>query len=269
MVRKNPYYLDTDQYRDSSKLQSRAILHTKYGTDDWFGFVAGLTGFVPGMRVLDIGCGAGWFWQKCAEALPVELDITLADSSAGMVAEALARLNGVGRWRKVVGKTANVCDMMFEDKSFDRVLAMHMLYHAEDKPAAIAEMARVLKPNGVALITTNGEKSMGEADALRAEAFGLPPGPAVDFTLENAPALLVSGFASVELKRSTSELVCTVPADVFSYLTSFPPGDGATDAELESLGRLVDDAFAAGKGVLRITVESGVFACSEPRLRTG
>ena len=54
-------------------------------------------------------------------------------------------------------------------------------------------------------------------------------------------------------------MVVTDPADVFSYLTSFPPGDGASEFELETLGLLVDDAFSAGEGVLRITVDSGVF----------
>jgi len=267
MVWKNRNYLDTDQYRDSSKLQRRALLHTKYGTNDWFGFVAGLTGFAPGMRVLDIGCGAGWFWEKGAKTLPAELDITLADASAGMVAEAKARLEAIGGWQKLEGTTTNVCAMPFADASFDRVLAMHMLYHAEDKPAAIAEIARVLKPDGVALITTNGDKSMSEADALRAAAFGLPSGPAIDFTLESAPPLLEAQFRTVELKRSTSEMVVTDPVDVFSYLTSFPPGDGASDAERETLGRLIDDAFDADGGVLRITIDSGVFACSGPRLQ--
>ncbi len=266
MAWKDRNYLDTDQYRDSSKLQRRALLHTKYGTNDWFGFVAGLTGFAPGMKVLDIGCGAGWFWEKGATRFPAELEITLADASAGMVDEALARLKDIGRWQQVAGNTANVCDMPFDDDSFDRVLAMHMLYHAEDKPAAIGEIARVLKPDGVALITTNGDKSMGEADALRAEAFGLPPGPAIDFTLESAPSLLEARFEKVELKRNISEMVVTDPEDVFSYLTSFPPGDDASEPELETLGHLIDNAFAARGGVLRITIDSGVFACSKPRL---
>ena len=94
-----------------------------------------------------------------------------------MVAEALARLKGVGRWQRVAGITATVREMPFErDFSFDRVLGMHMLYHAEDKQAAIGEIARVLKPGGVALITTNGAKNMGEADALKAKAFGFRRG---------------------------------------------------------------------------------------------
>ncbi len=208
MVWKNRQCLDTDQFRDSSKLRRGALLHKKYDTNSWFGFVAGLTGFAPGMSVLDIGCGAGWFWEKCAERFPAALDITLAGRSTGMVEEALARLNGVRRWRHIAGVVTNVCAMPFADRSFDRVLAMHMLCHAE--------------------------------------AFGLPAGLAIDFVLESAPPLLEAGFGAVELKRNTSEMVVTDPADVFSYPALFPPGDDASEAELQVLGRLADDAFAAG-----------------------
>ncbi|MBP0574103.1 methyltransferase domain-containing protein, partial [Mycobacterium tuberculosis] len=51
---------------------------------------------------------------------------------------------------------------------FDAVVAMHMLYHLADPAVGIAEMARVLKPGGTLLVTTNGVDNMRELYALAA-----------------------------------------------------------------------------------------------------
>lgn len=54
---------------------------------------------------------------------------------------------------------ADACQLPFEDGQFDAVFSAHMLYHipnAEGQRAALHEMLRVLKPNGVlVLITAN------------------------------------------------------------------------------------------------------------------
>jgi SAM-dependent methyltransferase len=43
------------------------------------------------------------------------------------------------------------------DASAEAVLAMHMLHHVPDIDRAVAEMARVLRPGGVALAASNGD----------------------------------------------------------------------------------------------------------------
>ena len=249
------------QYKDSSKLAKRANLHEKYGKGDWFPWLADQAGFGSGMRVLDIGCGAGWFWASTAENLPEDLEITLADVSEGMVGEALGRVRGTGRWQKADGLVTNVCKMPFADNSFDRVLALHMLYHAEDQKAAIAEIARVLKPDGLALISTNGANSMAAAEFLRRKAFDLPDEPVINFMLENAPPLLAAQFDDVELRRHADLMNCTEEEDVFNYLTSYPPGDSAPETQLEKLRALIASAFRDGGGVFAIQVDTGVFIC--------
>jgi SAM-dependent methyltransferase len=257
----NREYLNEVQYKDSSKLAKRANLHMKYGRNDWFPWIEAQGGFAPGMSVLDIGCGAGWFWSSTAQSLPADLDITLADMSEGMVAEALERVRGTGRWQQVTGQVADVCKMPFADASFDRVMALHMLYHAEDQPAAIAEIARVMKPDGVALVATNGGNNMATADALRQKAFDLPDRPVINFMLENAPPLLGAQFGDVELRPRRDVMNCTEEDDLFGYLTSFPPGDSASEPELAKLHGLVAEGFRDGGGVFAIPVETGVFLC--------
>ena len=46
----------------------------------------------------------------------------------------------------------------FPCDAFDVTLAMHMLYHVPDRALAIAELRRVLRPDGVALVVTNSQR---------------------------------------------------------------------------------------------------------------
>lgn len=255
------YDLIKDQYKDSSKLASRANLLVKYGKGDWFNWLGAHCRFAAHQRVLDIGCGAGWFWSAAAPQLPGALQVTLADRSEGMVAEALTRVRGIESGPEVRGLTADVCALPFDDAAFDRVLAFHMLYHADNRHSALAEIIRVLKPDGIALISTNGSVHMRTADALRQQAFQLPDEPVINFTLENAPGLLEPVFGLIEQRTKTDTLRVTDPLDLMAYLTSFPPGDSADDAQLNFLADLVDAAFHAGDGVFEVPVEAGVFIC--------
>jgi len=73
--------------------------------------------------------------------------------------------------------------------------------------------------------------------------------------------MLEAVFSRVELRRYPDRLVCTDPADVFGYLTSSPPGDGASAGERAALRDAIAAAFAAGDGVLTVTKDVGVFLC--------
>ena len=70
-------------------------------------------------------------------------------------------------------KTADMRQMPFPDRTFDAVVsvaAVHNLYDRTDRQKAIAEMARVLKPGGAALISDI--RHHGEyAEAFRGHGF--------------------------------------------------------------------------------------------------
>ena len=51
----------------------------------------------------------------------------------------------------------------------------------------------------------------------------------------------------------------TDPEDVFLALTSYPPGDSAGEAELALFRARIEDAFAAGGGVLETSKQAGLF----------
>lgn len=260
-------YLRDVQYRDASNLDARARLHRKYGRGDWFPWLASQIEWPRGVRVLEIGCGAGWFWEAASTVLPVDLNITLNDLSPGMVAEAAARVRSLRRDWIVSETTADAMSLPFEDAAYDIVLASHMLYHLPDPAVGVAEMARVLKPGGVALAATNGRVMLREIFAIQVEVW---PGQAIDpahlaFGLENGGATLEAVFESVELHRYADDLRCTDPTDVEAYLTSSPPGANAEPGELQRLRRTVEAAFGAADGVLTVTKDVGVFLCRQPR----
>jgi ubiquinone/menaquinone biosynthesis C-methylase UbiE len=248
------------QYRDSSKLAARARIHRHtIAPTPWFAWVAGHLPLAAGDRVLDIGCGPAWFWASVADRLPPGVELTLADRSPGMVAEAMERCAGL-TLGALAGREADAAALPFPDDSFDAVVAMHMLYHLADPAAGIAEMARVLKPGGTLLVTTNGADNMRELYGLAAVLGGTPVEPvAALFGYETAERLLGRQFGNVVRSDYPARLRVTDADDVFAMLTSFPPGDGADAAGLEALRDAIDAAFASEGGALEVRRQTGLF----------
>lgn len=98
-----------------------------------------------GARVLDIGTGPGQLLVALARKRP-DLDLTGVDVSADMAEIAAGRLAEFGdRARAVTGDAAG---LPFPDDAFDLVVTSFSLHHWPDVPAAGAEIARVLRPDG-------------------------------------------------------------------------------------------------------------------------
>lgn len=117
-------------------------------------------------RVLDVGCGRGLLLIGAAKRLTTEggggggsaagIDLWQQEDLSDNRPEATlenARLEGVAE--RVEVRTADMQKIPFEDASFDTVLSMnaiHNIYSAPGRATAIAEICRVLKPGGTALI---------------------------------------------------------------------------------------------------------------------
>ncbi len=246
------------QYQDSRRMMARALIHIKYAPPGkpWSPADTGL--FAAGAKVLDIGCGPGRFWAGAAKALPPGLDLTLADLSPGMVDEAVGNVTtAAGNWSAVAGRSANVCALPFADDSFDVVTALHMLYHAPDADRAVAEIARVLKPDGVLIVTTNGAETMKEMHAVTHAVFGTPPYDigSAPFSLESGEPILRRHFRDVEVHAKTDLLRVTDAKDIVNCLRSYPPGDEADEATLQNLDREL--ASRMRDGVFPITRIAG------------
>lgn len=145
---------------------------------------------LTGDRVLDVGCGNGQFLNGAAAG---GAKVAGCDLSLGMVRSARAASDA-----PVLQADAH--HLPVASGTVDTVLALWMLYHLDDKPSAITEMARVLRSGGQLVAATNSSQDgdIGElmcaalADVLGGATDGWHP--PLSFTAENGATFIADVF---------------------------------------------------------------------------
>ena len=196
--------LVADEYADESRLRRRASAYTGAGTaaDARVPLVAAVVAARPA-RVLEVGCG----WGELAEWLARDTgaEVVAIDTSPRMVELAVER--------GVDARLADVQALPFEDGAFDVAVAAWMLYHVPDLDRGIAELARVLRPGGRLVATTN---SLFHLQELR-ELVGSGPS-ASTFSRESGEALLAPHFAQVRREDVDGLLELADRVEVDAYV---------------------------------------------------
>ncbi len=136
------------EYRETpDDLLKRIDIHARYGQRDIDAWMLELLDPQPGQEILDVGCGAG---KQCflyhdytkggARIVGGDVNLDLLDK---------ARAENEKRGNPVTFIPLDFNQRFpFEDDRFDLESCCFAIYYAEDIPATIREMHRVLKPGG-------------------------------------------------------------------------------------------------------------------------
>jgi ubiquinone/menaquinone biosynthesis C-methylase UbiE len=108
----------------------------------------------PGQHVLDVACGTGHVTRAAAERVGDTGTVTGIDIAPDMIE--VAKSVPVPAGASVEWQIADAAALPIPDASADVVLCQMGLMFMENRPAALAEMRRVLEPSGRLVINTPG-----------------------------------------------------------------------------------------------------------------
>ena len=132
--------------------EQAGLIDTMYATPDVVAqrrFVLGLLDLKPGERVLDVGSGPGYLISEMGTVVGPDGAVHGLDASAAMNTIA-ARRCADKPWVQI--DEGDVLELPYADGTFDAAVSTQVYEYVADLPRALAELRRVLRPGGRALI---------------------------------------------------------------------------------------------------------------------
>ncbi|HET9249962.1 MAG TPA: methyltransferase domain-containing protein [Actinomycetota bacterium] len=194
--------------------------------------VIGLAAPAKGERVLDLACGTGLIAREVAPLVGSDGAVVGADVLPGMLAVARSLPPVDGPPIEWLLSDATALDL--PDDSFDLVICQQGLQFFPDRPAAAAEVRRVLSPGGrfVAAVWQGIDRqpfwsAYTEVEARNLAPLGLSPEDVrLPFSWGDAEPirslLEEAGFTSIELSAATIE--ANFAAETFVEDLEYPYG---------------------------------------------
>ena len=214
-----------EEYETDERLARRIAAYRFAEGDDPREVLFGAVAEGAPRRVLEVGCGDGWFSERVRRELGCE--VVAVDQSRHMVE--LTRSRGV---EALVGDAA---ELPFEDGSFDCAVAAWMLYHVARLEQALAELARVLRAGGRLVATTNGFRHLAELWSLVGRDRARE---CLRFFAENGEESLRRHFARVERRDVVGPVTFADSAAVRGYIAASVAHKHLADRVPEFEGRL-------------------------------
>lgn len=123
-------------YRTRDVLRRRALVYDALGARS-------------GDRILDAGCGPGFYVAELLDQVGDDGFVTGVDISADMLAVASRRSEGRAN---VAFREGRVTALPLEDESVDRAICVQVLEYVAELEVALAELYRVVRPGGRVVI---------------------------------------------------------------------------------------------------------------------
>ena len=191
----------------------------------------------PGERILDVGCGPGFYAEELLEQVGPDGSVVGVDSSADMLAVAAHRCEGRGN---VAFHQADATSLPVRDGEFDAALSVQVLEYVDEVDVALAEIHRTLRPGGRLVVwdVDWATVSMRTADPARMrrvlDAWDEHlADPALPSRL--APLLRAAGFEDVAAEGHTFATIELVPdaygGSIVPFMAGFVAGRDAVGAD--------------------------------------
>ena len=215
-----------------------------------------------GGKLLEIGCGEGWFLSAADAAGYAVHGIDFSQ-------DGLTRLHPQFLDRARFGDAFEILDGLIEaGEQADAVVMEHVLEHVVDPQALLARLPRLLAPGGVVAITVPNDFSPLQ---LAAKAAGVidrdfwlaPPQHLNYFNAENLPALLERMGFKVKVGYASFPIDWFLMHPGSNYVADPTAGKGAHQA------RLAIDLVLAEQGMAAyLSLAKALFACNAGRSLT-
>jgi ubiquinone/menaquinone biosynthesis C-methylase UbiE len=221
------------QYATESNLEARRSIYTNPEGPDPREITFAAVGEIAPRFVLEVGGGPGELAARIQEELGAT--VVMVDSSPRMVE--LARQRGVD------ALLGDVQDLPFADGKFDCVVAAWMLFHVPALDRGLAEIVRVLKPQGRLVATTNAESHLHELRRIAGAAWTTP------FSRENGAEILGPYFERIERRDADGWVTIEDEETIRGFVASLGGGVPAKlpTFELPLRSRRASSVFVADR----------------------
>ncbi len=248
-----------EQYQDSTNLNARISIHSKYSTNKMgFGnWIVSNYSINEGMRILELGCGTGDMWKEHLNLLDNISELVLTDFSKGMLHAAKELL---GENNHISYQTVDIQNIPFEDNSFDIVIANMMLYHVPELDQGLTEVRRTLKEGGIFYCATYGEHGIAEYISDLFKPYSVEGITNKNFTLQNGSKILANHFQDVTRLDYEDALEVTNLDDMVDYIYSLSSMSNVNNIDIKELRQVLENNMV--NGVLYIPKEYGMFICN-------
>ena len=139
-----------------------------------------------GMKIIDLGCGSGFFSVEIAKLLNDSVKVIAADLQEGILEKLKKKIKGTELEQRIeIHKCTN--DEIGVTEKVDFVLAFYMIHEVPDQDKLFRELKLILNPNGKIFIVEPkihvSEKSFEKmVDGIKRLGFEMTDSPKVFFS---------------------------------------------------------------------------------------